>query len=244
MPGLNRFGGRPADSRDPYFDGRIEGTLGALASVGLLSAEEEARWRERLAASQSEPVPAAVGTRLRDCGDALLAELLAGVRSDSGWEDPAWDLFNGALDALVGVGAVDRDEWDRRWRVALGRPSIEEERELGRRLNAGGTEQDLRAIIPGPLGSVSGAGVLYALLFADGISLHLWRDPDVAQDDDDLIDFWDRVELRDDRGTFYMPGGSGGSERDYHMSFRTAPPVDATWIEVVLGSEGYVRLML
>jgi hypothetical protein len=152
--------------------------------------------------------------------------------------------FDGALDALTRVGVADREIWDRRLRERTGRPSAEDEEELVRRLNAGGTEQELVAVVPGSDRSVDGVRVLYALRFTDGISLTLWRAAATGADlGSERGGPWE-WELRDDLGTEYEGGGFSGSDVEQHMQFRTAPPVGASWIEFVGPSGDAVRLAL
>jgi hypothetical protein len=161
--------------------------------------------------------------------DELLAELLAQVPPGDDIAGAELNRFEGALHALATIDAVDADAWDERLRRHMGWPSREEELAEERRLNAGGTEEELLAVLPGPPGAVDGVRVLFALRFSDGISFELYRDDDRV----DVDDFLDWHDLSDDVGTRYMGGGGGGGGRSWHATFRTAPPPQASWVELM-----------
>jgi hypothetical protein len=99
--------------------------------------------------------------------------------------------------------------------------------------------------VPGSDRAVDGIQVLYALRFTDGISLTLWREPETGADPGTGHGWasWE-WELRDDMGTEYQGGGFSGSDREQHMQFRTAPPAEASWIELVCPSSNAIRLAL
>jgi hypothetical protein len=120
--------------------------------------------------------------------------------------------------------------WDAELRARTGEPSEEEELEESRRLNAGGTEVELLGVIQGPSEPRNGHRLVAALRFADGVSFLI--------DTRDAPDFeWPEWQVTDDLGTEYMPGGSGGGGGEEHVSFRTAVPLEARWIELVLEQE-------
>jgi hypothetical protein len=228
--------------RGPEDEGRAEGTLGALLSVGLLNSEEAELWRAELAKEAGRPPPA--DEAVREPADRMLEELLGSVDVERWRGDPAYERFEGALHALAELGAADPAAWDARWRERAGLPSYEEELEEDRRLNAGGTEQDLLAVITGPPEGVDGVQILYALRFADGVSLWLWQTTKDVVDETGKPHHWDEIELGDDLGTEYSPSGGGGGGRMYHLSFATPPPAEASWLEIIVAGEDRVRLAL
>ena len=73
-------------------------------------------------------------------------------------------------------------------RDRLGWPSISE---LHKVLNAGGTQQELVAVVPGSPEFVDGIRVLFGLRFSDGISFVAWRSQGLGSS------LW-KFELRDD----------------------------------------------
>jgi hypothetical protein len=202
----------------PEREGRIAGCIGALRAVGLLAEEEAEAWRARLLASDEEP-PSAPQTA-GETGEELLEELFDSVAPD---DETGGELgrFQGALGALRTVGAGEFD-WDERLRRRMGWPSEEELREL----NAGGSQEELLAVLAGPTEAADGVRVPYALRFSDGISI-LIRCEGGRRDDD----WWD-AELVDDLGTRYAPSGGGGGAAEMWLSFRTAPPPEASWVEL------------
>jgi hypothetical protein len=204
----------------PERDGRVAGSLGALRAVGLLAPEEAEAWRARLSASGEER-PTAPRTA-RQAGGGLLEELFDEVAPD---DDPpvALSRFQGALEALRAVGAADA-EWDERLRRRMGWPSAAEAREL----NAGGTQEELLAVLAGPAEAVDGVRVPYALRFSDGICFVIRREGDLDEEDDG----WSEAELVDDAGTSYWAAGGGGSGEEQRLSFHTAPPSHARWVEL------------
>lgn len=135
------------------------------------------------------------------------------------------ETFEGAVELLGAIGAVDPRAWDTALREHTGEPAYEDELEERRRLNAGGTEVELDAVIEGPTDRRNGHRLVAALRFSDGVSF--------------LVDKaggrefeWPDWRLTDDLGTNYSPSGSGGSDHDQHVSFRTAIPREARWIEL------------
>jgi hypothetical protein len=202
----------------PEREGRVAGCLGALRAVGLLAEEEAEAWRARLLASDEERPsgPPAV----REAGEELLRELFDSVAPD---DETGGELgrFQGALGALRVIG-VPAAEWDERLRRRMGWPSEEELRER----NAGGSQEDLLAVLAGPKNPVDGVMVPYALRFSDGISILLSLAGDLRDND-----WWD-ADLVDDLGTRYASSGGGGGATEMWLSFRTAPPVGASWVEL------------
>jgi hypothetical protein len=197
----------------------------ALCVAGLLGENEAERW---LTGREAEPA-LRLDDGMRAQAAALLEELLGHVPAGDDGLDADLNRFEGALGALAEIGAVEYDPWDARMGERLGWPSAEEEmREHAAR---GATERDLVAVLPGPDEVVDGVRLMYALRFADGVSIVLRRQVVPDPEDDD---FWEaELELRDDAGTGYFEaGGSGGSE-EMRISFETAPPERASWIELV-----------
>jgi hypothetical protein len=194
--------------------------ISALRAVGLIGEEEADAWRGRLLASGEER-PTAPGAA-RQAGRGLLEELFDAVVPD---DDPPVGLsrFEGALEALCAVGAADA-EWDERLRRRMGRPSPAEAREL----NAGGTQEELLAVLAGPAEAVDGVRVPYALRFSDGIVFVIRREGDFDEEDQG---WWD-AELVDDAGTSYWAAGGGGAREEQRLSFHTAPPSRASWVEL------------
>src|SRR3954471_9540075 len=199
----------------------------ALAAGGGVGAEQAGTWRARLCADDGPRPDVATETSAR--AGALLDELLAGVPSDPEWDDERHERFAGALELLAAARAGRRRRWDERTRRHLGWPTLEEELAQTRSLNAGGTEVELLAVLPGPAERRAGYRVVLVLRFADGVNVLLDR-----EEDDAPADEWPDWRLSDDAGTAYMPGGGGGGDGDQHVSFRSAPPPDARWLEVAL----------
>ncbi len=233
----------PRPERGADLEGRVAGSVGALARVGLLSATEAELWRTRLSESERERPLATVS--VREQAARLLGDLLDEVQRDEEIGDPGYHRFEGALEALSELGAADYDAWDARLRERLGRPSQQEELAEMRELNAGGSEQELLAVIAGPAEVVDGVRILYALRFADGISFVGRREPPAEPIDNaaEAADFLD-LGLRDDLGTDYYPAGGGGGDDDLHVSFSTAPPANASWVELLTAAGGAIRLKL
>jgi hypothetical protein len=203
----------------PERDGRVAGCLGALRAVGLITEEEAEAWRARLSGPVEERPSTAPAARER--AEGLLRELFEPVAPD---DETGVELgrIQGALAALRAVGAAS-PEWEERLRRRMGGPSEEE----GRERNAGGSQEDLLAVLAGPGEAIEGVRVPYALRFGDGISVLIRRDGGLRGDDD----WWDR-ELVDDLGTRYAPSGGGGGAAEMWLSFRTAPPAGASWVEL------------
>jgi hypothetical protein len=200
----------------PEREGRVAGCLGALRAVGLLAEEEAEDWRARLL-GRGEERPSAPPAAHK-AGEELLRALFDSVAPD-GETGGELARFQGALAALRAVGAA-APEWDERLRRRMGWPSEEEVRER----NAGASQEDLLAVLAGPKDAVDGVRVPYALRFSDGISLLI---PEGGLRDD----WWD-AELVDDLGTHYVPSGGGGGAAEMWLTFRTAPPAEASWFEL------------
>lgn len=212
------------------FDELVERALAgvdALKAVGAISGESAASWRDdlaRAAAGREGSVVAPDDVRHR--GEGLATELLAAVPEDPDTgDDVSFEHFEGAVELLGAIGAVDPVAWDAELRERTGEPTEEEKLEETRRLNAGGTEVELHGVIQGPSEPRKGHRLVAALRFADGISFLI--------DKRDAPDFeWPEWQVTDDLGTDYMLGGSGGGGGDEHVSFRTAVPREARWVEL------------
>lgn len=228
------FAGQHGDEEWRERDASAAGAVGALRAVGLLSPEEAETWKSRLLHPADERPTVFEDARRRAA--EVLGELLYAVPTDDEETSVELNRFEGACHALAHVGAAG-DEWDERLRQRLGRPSAEQEQIEIRELNAGGTEQDLLAVLAGPAEAVDGVRVVYGLRFADGVSFVIHRERAGHGWDD-----WD-VELRDDVGTTYFQGGFGGGDGEQHINFRTAPPAEASWIELVGLAESPIRLV-
>src|SRR3954471_14735191 len=158
-----------AGAAAPERDGRVAGALGALLAAGVIDADEAQAWRARLTGAGAGGAGAG-DEDVRSRGAAVLEELLDAVPADDDQGAGVQrDRFDGAVAALRAVGAADGAEWDDRLRQRLGWPSWDEELAAPRELNAGGTEQELVAVLAGSA-EVGGVRILYALRFADGIS--------------------------------------------------------------------------
>jgi hypothetical protein len=195
VAGRLRARGFPAESAAA----QSAGTVGALEAVGLLTSKEAVSWRSRLRGEELEP---SVEDRDREAAARLLADLLEPITPQS--PDAEAARMRAALGALAAVGAVDAEAWDDRLRARLGQPSAAEARERVREFNAGGTEQDLIAVLAAPPGVVDGIRVLFALRFADGVTFAVRT---TNRRPRRLFAF----ALRDDVGTTYWPNGGGGS---------------------------------
>jgi hypothetical protein len=200
----------------------VAAAVDALRVAGVLGADEAERW---LAGQPPDQLPAPAGDEIPAQAAELLEELLASVPRDDDVFGPEVNRFEGALSALTSIGAADYEPWDERMRARAGQPTAAEEEETHRRLMAGGTEQELLAVSPGP-DEVDGTRLLYAMRFADGISLVMR-----SSDSDDFWEF-DR-ELRDDAGTTYVELGGSADGAEERLTFRPAPPEHARWIELV-----------
>ncbi|MGH2701337.1 MAG: hypothetical protein ACRDJ2_06115 [Actinomycetota bacterium] len=223
----------------PERDGRIRGCLRVFEATGVLSAAEVEQWRVWIAAGEA-PRPEA-SNETQQAGDDLLRDLLEAVPPDGDGIGSELSRFEGALGALIAVGAVDGAAWSNRLNAHMGWPSDEEEQEQLRQLNAGGSEEELLAVYAGPGPTDDGVRVLYVLAFRDGVSIYVHRRDEVEFDDDDA--WWD-AELADDLGTRYAPGGTGGGDGEQHFGFRTPIPEGATWIEVRGLSKDRIRVQL
>jgi hypothetical protein len=208
-----------------------EAGAAALEAVGLVTPAERAGWRAAL------DDPEVGGARLPEA-EALLTELLERVPPDDEGLGDELNLFEGAAAALDAIGAVDGMEWEERTGRHMSWPTDEEERAW----NAGGTEAELLAVLRGPAEAVDGVRVLFALRFADGISFQIQREGSggvwVGEEMPDL------GTLRDDVGTRYSPGGSASGGHSEYMNFRTAPPPEASWVELTDIASTPIRVML
>ena len=196
----------------------------ALEAAGVLDGAEAGAWRERFARDTrgDRERPAATPER-RAAAEALLTELLAaGEEGES--------RFEGALEVFVAAGAADRERWDDRMREAYGRETREEELAAERALNAGGTHAELVAVLPGPEERRAGRRVAYALRFADGMAF-------LIDKEDVPFGGWPEWCLTDDAGFGYLPGGSGGGAVEEEVSFGSAPPPQARWVELALAED-------
>lgn len=207
----------------------------ALTAGDAISGESAAWWRDELARAAAGRERVIVASdEVRDQAEGLATELLAAVPEDPEWDDVNSERFEGAVELLSAIGAVDPVAWDALFRERTGRLGEEEEFEEVRRLNAGGTEAELDAVIQGPSERRSGHRLIAALRFADGVSFLI--------DKDGACDFdWPDWRLTDDLGTDYMGRGSSGGDHDEHVSFRTAIPDEACWIELVHDSPRRAR---
>jgi hypothetical protein len=220
-------------------EARARAAVRALRAAGLLSDPEAAQWEARLA-GERQPPPAVSGSQGEPAAE-LLEELLASIPPGDDGMAPETNRFEGALHALVEVHALDADEWDGRLREGVGRPSADEEWEATLEANAGGTQQELLAVLGGPGEGVDGVRVLYVLRFADGIEFVIRR----AKSDTDREAWWEReIELSDDVGTAYSESGGSRSDGEELIGFRTAPPEAATWVELAGAASRPIRVRL
>ena len=222
-----------ADDAWPEREGRVEGVLGALRTVGLLGAEEAEAWRLRLSGLGMErPTPS---DRTRRAADDLLQELLEAVPVDDGRRRDDVRRFEGAMAALRAVGASSAG-WYERLARRMGWPTACETRQE----NRGGTQRDLRAVIAGPGEAVDGVRVLCALRFDDGVSLLLRLDNGADRSGERPWDF----ELFDDVGTTYSRAGGGGGARELRILYSTPAPADARWLELRRARSRPIRIAL
>jgi hypothetical protein len=216
----------------PERDGRVAGVLGALRAAQLRGADEAEAWRLRLSGLRVErPTPS---DRIRRAADELLQELLDAVPADGGGGGDDARRFEGAMVALRVVGASSAGWYERLVR-RMGWPTACETRQE----NTGGTQRDLRAVLPGPAEAVDGVRVICALRFDDGVSLLLRLEDGVDPFDRDPRDF----ELVDDVGTTYSGGGAGGA-RELRILYRTPAPADARWLELRRAGSRPIRIPL
>ena len=217
-----RFREDHPDEAWPERRGRVAGAFGALRAVGLLGADEAEAWRPRLmGAGVERPVPSE--TTRRAAGE-LLQDLLKAVPEDDEGRGDDFRRFQGALNALQAVGAASGDWYDRLAR-RMDWPTPDEVSER----NEGGTERDLRAVLPGPDEALDGVvRVLCVLRFDDGVSVLLRVEDGDDPFEDDPFD----IELVDDVGTSYSSSGGGGGGRELKISYSTPVPTDATWLEL------------
>lgn len=218
---------RPSGASGERLDGALAG-VEALAAVGAITRESSVSWSEEFAraAAAGRVLSTTAPEDVQHHGEALAEQLLACLLEDPDEDDENFERFDGAVELLGAIGAIDPLAWDARMRERAGWPTQEAELEETRRLNAGATEVELLAVIAGPGEPRKGHRLIAALRFSDGISFLI--------DKDDAPDFeWPDWRLADDLGTDYRPDGSGGSDHDEHVSFRTAVPDQAAWVELV-----------
>jgi hypothetical protein len=208
---------------------RAHAGLEALEAAGAVSAESASRWRVILARAAAGESHEAAGPELSERAERFLAGLLRTLWPDPHGDDPNVERFEAAVHMLAAVGAVDGRAWDARLREHLGWPSAEEERAEELALNAGGTEAELIAVIPGPEDVRRGYRLLLVLRFADGVSFMIDNDAEDTPDDE-----WPDWELSDDVGTSYWCGSAGGSDESEHISFPTPIPAQAMWLQLSL----------
>jgi hypothetical protein len=202
----------------------------ALQAAGVLDAGSAAGWLQAFKAeANGERDRPPADPELAARADRFLASRLEPLQRDPEWDDVHVQRFEGALDLLRSVGAVDGREWDARFRERVGWPAVEDERAQERALNAGGTEAELLAVIPGPDQVLRGHRLLLVLRFADGVSFAIDKDPEATPEID-----WPGWELTDDLGTAYRGGGFGGSSEEEHCSFRTPVPAGARRLRLTL----------
>jgi hypothetical protein len=220
----------------PEREGRVAASLGALAAAGLLTDDERRVWESRFQEPQRDPD--GVSAEAQSRADVILEELLLAIPVGADQQRTELNRFEGAMHALAKVG-ISVDHWDARLRERLGWPTEEEEDAQMRELNAGGTQQDLVAVHAGPAAAtIDGVRVLFALRFADGISLAIRRPPPAEHR-------WPfDASLRDDVGTEYHASGGGGGDGELRLSFRTAPPQHASWVELSGISAEPIRVAL
>lgn len=219
----------PGGGVDELLERALAG-IEALEVAGALSGSDAAAWRERLGAEATDDPQVPSGSaEARAAGERVLEELLRDIPPALEGGEDRLERFEGAVYVLAAVGAADGAEWDARLRRRLGWPSAEEEWAQERARNAGDTEVDLVAVLPGPGEWRAGHRVVVALRFEDGIALLVDKDPAAAPETE-----WPEWRLGDDRGTPYWPGGGSGGDTDEHVSFRPAPPPEARWVELVL----------
>lgn len=171
----------------------------------------------------------------RDAADGLLGELLQHALAEDDALGPATQRFKGAVRLLGAAGIVEPAAWDERERSLRGWPSAEDELELERKLNVGGSQVDLRQVSAGPEERRGGRRLLYVLVFDDGVSCLVER----KERDLDLDD-WPRWRLSDDTGTSYALAGAGSGDNQQRIDFRQAPPAEATWLELTLADDAAV----
>ena len=198
----------------------------ALEAVGAIGEESASYWRDALRRAAAGEAPSVEASDdIRAAATDLLAELLAAVPNEPDWDDATAARFEGAVELLAAIGAVDPVAWEAELRQHTGEPTEQEELDEIRRLNAGGTEIALAAVIPGPPERRNGYRLLVTLRFADGITFLFDKDGAPGFE-------WPAWALTDDFGNEYVPGGSGGGDGEEHVTFRTAPPVDARWVQI------------
>ena len=119
--------------------------------------------------------------------------------------------------------------------AADGRPTADEVSER----NEGGTERDLREVLPGPDEALEGVRVLCVLRFDDGVVCCAGR----GRRRPVGVDPFD-VELVDDVGTSYPSSGGGGVGRELKISYSTPVPTDATWLKLRREGSRPIRIPL
>jgi hypothetical protein len=202
--------------------------LDAIEAVGVLDGEVAAGWRTRLeTAGRIVDTPARAEGR--DGAETYLSDLLRELRpGDDERERGRFVRFEGAARLLAAAGLIDSDDWEDRLNRQMGWPPQEEQRAREVELNAGGTQAELLAVLPGPDEVRGGFRLLLVLRFDDALTFLLEGESDPTTDARGLLGW----SVRDDRGTRYSQAGSGGSDTEQRITFRTAPPSDAEWIEL------------
>jgi hypothetical protein len=165
----------------------------------------------------------------------LLTNLLEAVPKDDEGRGEDFRRFKGALNALQAVDAASDDWYDRLAR-RMGWPTADEVSEL----NEGGTERDLRDVLPGPEEALDGVWVLCVLRFDDGVSVLLRVEDGDDPFEDDPFDF----ELVDDVGTSYSSSSGGGGGRERKISYSTSVPPDARRLELRREGSRPIRIPL
>jgi hypothetical protein len=119
-----------SESRDPdpaHREGKqadADGCVIAYERIGLLTASEAARWRERIADRSDDVVDPGTepGREAKPAAERFLTDLIATVKPiRRAWDQANRDTIdacNGAIDALYAVGVLDDDDHGR-WCVAL-----------------------------------------------------------------------------------------------------------------------------
>jgi hypothetical protein len=189
----------------------------ALEAVGALSAETAAEWRTVFASDGTEdPTIGSVAE-----AEQLLTRLLPTQPEHK-------TRFEGALRLLSAVGAADASEWDKRKRRQLGWPETEEDD-----LDDECSELDLRTVLRGPDDVRGGIRLVAVLVFADGLTCLIEKDPANAIEVE-----WPEWSIVDDLGTLY----DVYLDTDDWVSFTTTIPDGAAWIELQLEDDPDVRL--
>lgn len=227
-----------------------------LVAVGAISAEEGREWRARLErATARPPIPE----------PGLHARAVEHLESLAGGDEVR---LEGALAAFAGAGLISREEekeWDARIRGGDPRTEVSAMRvAIGRAEPAFDDSVLLRTLL-GPEERVAGLRVTVVELYERGVVVH-WHfasdgsaaaeafgsrlahdvhfddEDDFAEDmdDEEWLDRYDLLTLRDDLGTRYASGSAEWSSSDErraargHDAFSPGVPDGAEWIEVAV----------